>query len=105
MTTPSVAIFNHGPADLGIPRRVKPSTDWYYVSSPKEPVRQSRLYRKEPCERRVSKGGCAVGPFRGAQDCDSLNHGPVLSSEATSAVGRQPRPTAGRPGHHRERTA
>jgi hypothetical protein len=29
MATPSVAIFNRGNADLGIPRRGKLSTDWY----------------------------------------------------------------------------
>jgi hypothetical protein len=30
MATPSVAILNHGAADLGIPR-VRPSAGWYYI--------------------------------------------------------------------------
>jgi hypothetical protein len=38
MATPSVAIFNHGAADLGIPPRVTLSTDWYYSGDLRERV-------------------------------------------------------------------
>src|SRR3974390_809731 len=80
MTTSSVAILNHGPADLGIPR-VRRSADWYKATS-----RAKGSYRTLGDLVSDRNGVAVAGPHREGEEPKPMMNGPEKSDPAIVAM-------------------